>query len=100
MKTVGMDDKHTASTVSMEVVFTAALGIVVGIWASSVITNRFLKGISGNALTVPFGAVLVGMAVGALILFAATYVPRAMARQGTVMELLHDRPIPIFRKRH
>jgi hypothetical protein len=99
MKTVGMDDMHTAATVSLEVVFTAALGIVVGILASFVITGRFLKGISGNALTVPFAAVLMGTAVGALILFAATYVPHAMARQGTVMELLHDRPIPIFRKR-
>ncbi len=99
MKTVGMDDAHTSATVSLEVVFTAALGTLIGVVSSLVITDRYLKGISGNALTVPFAAVLTGTGVGALILFAATYVPRAMARQGTVMELLHNRPIPIFRKR-
>lgn len=99
MKTVGMDDAHTAATVSLEVVFTAALGTVLGVVTSLVITDRFLKGISGNALTIPFSAVLTGTGVSALIIAAATYVPRAMSRQGTVMELLNNRPIPIFRKR-
>ncbi len=100
MKTVGMDDAHTALTVSLEVAFTATLGTVLGIAAATVVTGSYLKGVSGNALAVPGGSILTSAFVALLLLLAATYVPRAMARQGTVLELLYGRSIPIVRKRH
>ncbi len=99
MKTVGMDDGHTAVTVSLEVVFTGGLGTALGILMSFAITKGFLTGITGNFIEVPWDTVLMGIAVTSAVLLAATYVPRAMAKQGTVMELLHGRNIPIFRRR-
>jgi hypothetical protein len=99
MKTVGMDDGHTAATVSLEVVFAGILGTLLGITLALVTSQGFLTGITGNFIRLPWDIVLMGLLVTSAILLAATYVPRAMARQGTVMELLHGRNIPIFRKR-
>lgn len=98
MKTVGIDNNHTAAAVSLEVVFAGTLGTVLGVLMAQVATC-FLKGVSGNPIAIPAASVLTGAAVSALILVAATYIPRAMAKQGTVMELLYGRPIPIVRYR-
>ncbi len=100
MKTVGIDNSHTAGAVSVEVVFSGALGTIAGILAAAGVTTFLLKGVSGNAISIPIGAVVAGIVVSAGVLAGATYVPRAMARQGTVMELLYGRPIPIIRNRH
>ena len=99
MKTVGIDNNHTAGAVSLEVVFAGVLGTVFGTVAALVIATYFLKGVSGNAIQIQAGAVLTGAVVSALVLLAATYIPRAMAKQGTVMELLYGRAIPIVRNR-
>lgn len=99
MKTVGIDNAHTAGAVSLEVVFSGVLGTLLGIGAAEAVAGFFLKGISGNPVAIPAGGILAGVAVSAFILLAATYVPTAMAKQGTVMELLHGRTIPIIRNR-
>jgi len=99
MKTVGIDNNHTSGAVSMEVVFSGVLGTLLGIAAAQVIATYFLKGVSGNAIRIEAGAVLIGAAVSGVILLASTYIPRAMAKQGTVMELLYGRNIPIVRNR-
>lgn len=98
MKTVGIDNNHTAGAVSLEVVFAGTLGAVLGVIMAQVAT-RFLTGVSGNPIVIPATSVLMGAVVSAVILLAATYIPRAMAKQGTVMELLYSRPIPIVRNR-
>jgi hypothetical protein len=100
MKTLGIDNSHTAGTVSMEVAFAGSLGTLLGIVSAILITGYCLKGISGNSIPVPWGVVMTGAAVSSAILIVATHIPRAMARQGTVMELLYGRPIPIYRKRY
>lgn len=100
MKTLGIDNNHTAGAVSMETVFAGALGTVLGTAAAAVLTGYYLKGVSGNSIAIPWTAVVTGTVVAAGILLGATYIPRAMARQGTVMELLYGRPIPIYRQRH
>lgn len=97
MKTVGIDSRTTAGTVSLEVVITGIAGTIFGVLASLVIAGR-LEGISGP-LRIPWTSVMWGMLVASTILAAATFVPRAMAMQGTVMELLNQRAIPVFRKR-
>ncbi len=97
MKTVGIDSRTTAGTVSLEVVLTGVAGTIIGILASLAIAGR-LEGVSGP-LTIPWISVIWGMLVASAILVAATFVPRAMAMQGTVMELLNQRAIPVFRKR-
>jgi hypothetical protein len=99
MKTVGIDNAHTAGAVSMEVVFSGVLGTLLGIGAAQAVATYMLKGVAGNSIPIPAGGIAAGVAVSALILVAATYVPRAMARQGTVMELLYGRAIPIIRNR-
>lgn len=100
MKTVGIDNARTAATISMEVVFSGVLGTVTGIVAATVVTNYFITGISGNAISIPWTALVSGVSIAGIILAAATYVPNAMARQGTVMELLYNRPIPLVRNRN
>lgn len=97
MKTVGIDSRTTARTVSLEIVFTGVGGTVIGVLAAYAIAGQ-LEGVAG-ALNIPWTNVVSGMFVASLILVAATFVPRAMAVQGTVMELLNQRAIPIFRNR-
>jgi hypothetical protein len=99
MKTVGIDNARTAWAVSMEVIFAGVLGTILGIIAATVTTTYFITGISGNAVTIPCGTLVTGVVLAGAILAAATYVPNAMARQGTVMELLYERSIPLVRKR-
>jgi hypothetical protein len=99
MKTVGIENSRTAGAVSMETVFAGILGTFLGIIAAVLVTGNYVKGVSGNPIAIPWTAVVAGATVSAFILAAATYIPKAMARQGTVMELLYGRPIPIFRDR-
>ena len=99
LKTVGFDNSHTAGTISLEIVFAGAVGTVLGILGAYGITGHFLRGISGNSIAIPWSSLGAGFFVSCSLLIAATYVPRAMARQGTVMELLYGRPIPIYRRR-
>jgi ABC-type antimicrobial peptide transport system permease subunit len=99
MKTLGIDNRQTAWIVSVEVVFSGVLGTLLGIVTAAIITGYYLKGISGHSIAIPWTAVVAGAGVSSLILYVATYVPRAMAHQGTVMELLYGRPIPIYRDR-
>lgn len=99
MKTLGIDNSRTAATVSLETVFAGILGTVFGILAATAVTRFYLKGVSGNLISIPWSVILAGGAVSSSILIAATYVPRMMARQGTVMELLHGRAIPIYRQK-
>lgn len=99
MKTVGIESGHTTRTVSMEVVFSGILGTMAGILVSALVTRYFVTGIAGNPIVIPWQSLLTGVSIAGVILWAATYVPNAMARQGTVMELLYGRPIPLVRKR-
>lgn len=98
MKTVGIDNNNTAAAISLEVVLAGALGTVLGVLMAQA-AGHYLRGVSGNPIIIPVGSILGGAAVSTVILFAATYIPRAMAKQGTVMELLYGRAIPIVRNR-
>ena len=99
LKTVGFDNGHTAGTISTEIVIAGALGTILGVLGAYGVTGHLLKGISGNSIAIPWSSLAAGSVLSCLLLIAATYVPRAMARQGTVMELLYGRPIPIYRRR-
>lgn len=99
MKTLGIDNSHTSGAVSMETIFAGVLGTVLGAGVAAALTGYCLKGVSGNSIAIPWTALLTGTIVAAGILLGATYIPRAMAKQGTVMELLYGRPIPIYRQR-
>lgn len=99
MKTVGIDNTHTAQTISMEAIFAGVLGTVLGILAAAVVTTHSVAGISGNAIAIPWSALVRGVVIAGVVLAGATYIPSAMARQGTVMELLYGRPIPLVKKR-
>ncbi|HHY75805.1 MAG TPA: ABC transporter permease [Firmicutes bacterium] len=99
MKTVGIESSKIAATISTEVVFCGVLGTLAGILIAEGLTTYYITGITGNPIVIPWTAVVRGVSVAALLLIVATYIPNAMARQGTVMELLHGRPIPIVRKR-
>lgn len=99
MKTVGIESSRIAATISTEVIFCGVLGTVAGALIAGAVTTYLVTGISGNPIAIPWTALLRGVSVAAIILAAATYIPNAMARQGTVMELLYGRPIPIVRKR-
>ncbi len=100
MKTVGIDGSKTSFTIALEVSFTGVLGTALGIVLALAITGTEsgLKGITGNPITIPLSVMFLGMLVTGFLLVSATYIPRAMAKQGTVMELLQGRSIPIFRK--
>ncbi|HHX28033.1 MAG: ABC transporter permease [Bacillota bacterium] len=100
MKTVGIDSAHTAVTVSMEVVFSGVLGTLGGVLAAHMVTRYYVTGISGNPILIPWTTLVSGVSIAGIILLAATYIPNAMARQGTVMELLYGRPIPLVRKKN
>ncbi len=98
MKTLGIDNRHTSVTVSLEVVFAGIFGTALGILGAFAITSSYLKGITGNFIELPWDVVFKGITLSAGLLAGATFVPRAMAERGTVMELLQGRIIPIFRK--
>ena len=99
MKTVGIESSRIATTISTEVVFCGVLGTVAGILIAEMVTTYFVTGISGNPIVVPWATLIKGVTVAAILLLSATYIPNAMARQGTVLELLYSRPIPLVRKR-
>lgn len=99
MKTVGIDSSHIATTISTEVVFCGVLGTIAGVLIAKVLTRYFVTGISGNPIAIPWGTLISGIVVAGILLTAATYIPNAMARQGTVLELLYNRHIPLVRKR-
>jgi putative ABC transport system permease protein len=100
MKTLGIDNAHSVATVSTEIVFAGAMGTLFGIISALLVTGYCLKGVSGNYIAMPWTVAAAGTGVSCLILVAATHIPRAMARQATVMELLYGRPIPIYGQRY
>jgi hypothetical protein len=99
LKSVGIDNSHTAWVIATEAVVAGATGTFLGIVAAVILAGRFLIGVSGDPIAIPAGVIAAGIAASTAVLGAATYIPRAMAKQGTALELLHGRPIPIFRHR-
>ena len=67
------------------------------VFSLEIFLQALLHGISGNPLHISPGNLILGTVLSALILSGAAYVPRSMAKQGTVIELLHEKHIPIFR---
>lgn len=99
MKTVGLENSYVAVAIGLEVGYAGILGLISGVAIARLAASNLIRGVSGSFLDIPWRLIAGGGAVAAVLLAASTFVPWAMARQGTAVELLNERPVPIIRRK-